>query len=748
MNEETGNFPDKGGFATPLDRRSRALMVAPRSALAAFEPANGSTASGGAGFDVNDIIRTIVKWRWLIAGITLACVLGAIVISLLITPTYQGTVVLEINREPIQVLEGNGDVAPAQGNDLEFLSTQLGLLQSRSLAERVARSLNLGNDENFVPQEGGRRVDREAQAVGVLRGNVSAKPQRNTRLVNVSFNSADPATAARIANAFADNFIEATLARRYDANNSARDFLQKRLATVKAALEKSERQAVQYANANGIVQLGGGSPDRAGGGETSLDAATLVQLNNSLSDARNERIQAEQRLRQAGSRRESELVSNGNVQSLTAQRAQLEAEYLEKSNLYKPDFPIMVQLRTRIDALGRALAAQSSTVTNSVSGTLRSDFAAAVARENALQRDVARLRGSVMNLRERNIKLTILQRDVDTNRAQYDALLNRYKEVAVAGGVGSNLIGIVDRAQTPGGPIAPNLPLNVMLGLGLGLLLGFGAAFAIEFIDDTIKTPDDLTNKLKLTPLGVIPKTGKDVSLLEVLSDPRAPITEAYHSVRTALQFASDHGVPKTLLVTSTRAAEGKSSSAMALAQNFARLGASVLLIDSDLRKPSFRAPSSAAEGLSNLLAGAQNIRECIHKTTFDRLFLLPSGPIPPNPAELLSTDRFRTILAEVSGWFDFVVVDAPPVLGLADAPLLSSVCEGTLMVFEASKVRRGIALNAVNRLRAADAHLLGGVLTKYNAKSSGYGYGYAYMDESYSYGIGEERQRQIELIA
>ena len=205
------------------------------------------------------------------------------------------------------------------------------------------------------------------------------------------------------------------------------------------------------------------------------------------------------------------------------------------------------------------------------------------------------------------------------------------------------------------------------------LLLGFGAAFAIEFIDDTIKNPDDLTNKLKVTPLGVIPKGPKDMTLIEVLSDPRAPVTEAYHSVRTALQFASDHGVPKTLLVTSTRAAEGKSSTSMALAQNFARLGASVLLIDSDLRKPSFRAPSSASEGLSNLLAGAQNIRECIHKTNFDRLFLLPSGPIPPNPAELLSTGRFRDILNEVGGWFDYVVVDAPPVLGLDDVLALDA---------------------------------------------------------------------------
>lgn len=746
MNDGTGTFPDKGGFALPLDRRGRALVVPGRSTLAAFEPADGEKAGGG--FDVNELIRTILKWRWLIAGVTLACVLAAIVISLLIVPTFRGTAVLEINREPTRILEDNVDVAPAQGSDLEFLSTQLGLLKSRSLSERVARTLNLGNDENFASQEGGRRVDREAAAVGVLRSGLEAKPQRNTRLVNVSFDSPDPQTAARIANAFADNFIQDNMERRYAANSDARAFLEKKLATVKAALEKTERDVVNYAQRAGIIQLGGGGGATTGANETSLDANSLVQLNSALSAARGDRIAAEQKFRQAAGQRGSAIQSSGTVQGLVAQKNQLEAEYQEKLNLFRPEFPEMQQRRARIDALSRSIASETGNVSGALSSSLRAEYVAAIAREKALEAQVAGLRSNVMDLRRRSIQYTILQREADTNRALYDSLLSRYKDVGVAGGIGTNLVAIVDRAQVPGAPIAPNLPLNVMFGLALGLVLGFGAAFAIEFIDDTIKNPDDLTNKLKLTPLGVIPKGAKDVPVIESLADPRAPITEAYHSVRTALQFASDHGVPKTLLITSTRAAEGKSSSAMALAQNFARLGASVLLIDSDLRKPSFRAPSSAAEGLSNLLAGATNIRECIHKTTFDRLFLLPSGPIPPNPAELLSTDRFRTILAEVSGWFDYVVVDAPPVLGLADAPLLSSVCEGTLMVFEASKVRRGIALNAVNRLRAADANLLGGVLTKYNSKSSGYGYGYAYVDESYSYGIGEERQRQIELIA
>lgn len=745
MNDGSGKFPDKGSFALPMDRRGRGLTVPPTTALVALGP---DGAPRQAGFNINDVIRTILKWRWLIAGITLACVLAAIVISLLITPTYRGSVTLEINREPTRVLEEQSDVAPAQGSDQDFLSTQIGLLKSRSLSERVARALNLGSNEVLVPQEGGRRADRERQAVGVLRANLKVAPQRGTRLVNVTFDSTDPGTAARIANAFADNFIEANLERRYEANSYARNFLEKRLATVKAALEKSERQAVDYATRQGIIQLGAPAGTNAGSGETSLDAASLVQLNQALSTARGERIAAEQRYRQVAGQKGSAIQGSSTVQGLIGQRAQLEAQYQQQLGIFKPEFPQMQQLRAQIDALSRSISRETGNVSGALSSSLRAEYNAAIARENALQAKVNGLRSSVMDLRKRNVQLTILQREVDVQRGLYDSLLNRYKEIGVAGGVGTNLVSVVDRAETPGGPVAPNLPLNVLIGLALGLILGFGAAFAIEFIDDTIKNPDDLTNKLGLTPLGVIPRGAKDMTLLEVLSDPRAPVTEAYHSVRTALQFASDHGVPRTLLVTSTRAAEGKSSTSMALAQNFARLGASVLLIDSDLRKPSFRAPSSASEGLSNLLAGAENTRECVHKTSFDRLFLLPSGPIPPNPAELLSTDRFRKIIAEVSEWFDYVVIDAPPVLGLADSPLLSSVAEGTLMVFEAGKIRRGMALNAVNRLRGADAHLLGGVLTKYNARTSGYGYGYAYVDESYSYGIGEERQRQIELIA
>ncbi|HEY0111900.1 MAG TPA: polysaccharide biosynthesis tyrosine autokinase [Allosphingosinicella sp.] len=702
-------------------------------------------------FDINEIWRIVAKWWWLITAIAVACLLAAIVISLMITPMYRAQATIEVNPEGVQVVDQKmGEVQPTQGNMREFLNTQVGLLKSRSLAERVARSTNIANDGKIFDQEQPRQA-REVAAAGMVQGSVNIAPQRDSSLIAIAVEGPNPELAAKLANAYADNFIQSNMERRYEATSYARNFLQQRIAAVKTKLEQSERQLVAYAKQMGILTL---SVDSGGTGsvrqEQSIDAATLIQTNNSLAEARSDRIAAEQRYREAaGAQARVATISDPTVQALGQQRAQLESQYQQKLALFKPDFPEMVQLRTQIESLDKEIARQRSNVAGSTSGSLQADYQAALARENALQAKVNEGKAGLMALRERSIQYTILQREVDTNRSLYDALLQRFKEVGVAGGVGANVVSVVDRAQVPGGPFKPNLPLNIMIGLAIGLLLGLGTAFSIEWIDDTIKTPDDVGTKLGLASLGVIPGVGKGVAVREQLEDPRSQVSEAYQSVRTALQFSTDHGVPRSLLVTSTRASEGKSSTALALAQTLAGLGASVLLIDADLRKPTFRGPSSTSHGLSSLLAGSDKIAECVHSTQMERLFLLPSGPIPPNPAELLASGRFKGVLEEALKSFDHVIIDSAPVLGLADAPMLSSFTEGTLMVIEAGAIRRSAALNAINRLRASDARLLGAVLTKFDALKVGYGYGYGYGygEDAYAYREGDQPKKQIELL-
>lgn len=738
MNEQSGGFPAKGAIA-----RARQDAFVPATGLREMV-LSGPGVAAKPTVDISEIWRVITKWWWLIAGIAVASVLVAVGVSLMMEPLYRAEATIEVANDNAQQNVQVGQNQPLQSQDSEFINTQVGLIYSRSLAERVARGLNLANDPAVVDQSVA--GDRSAIATAIVQESINAEVERDTRLIKLEAVHGDQELAAKIANSYAEMLSRSNLERRFEANSYARNFLEQRINTIRSRLEQSERQLVAYAQRQGIVSLnidtGSGGGSRS---EQTVDAQSLTQVNSALQQARTERIAAEQRFLQAqGSGAVTEIIANPIVQQLTQQRAQLQAEYQEKLGTFRPDYPTMVQMRTRIEAIDQAIAEQGRTVSSS----LRNEVEAARAREAQLQGRVDNLQSELLDLRERSIQYTILQREVDTNRALYDALLQRYKEVGVAG-VGVNLISIIDRAQVPGTPFSPNLPFNLIVGLLAGLVVGFGSAFALEWLDDTIKTPNDVLEKLNIPHLGLIPSSAKGTSIQEELQDRRSHLAEAYQSVRTALQFSTESGIPRTICVTSTRAAEGKSTTALSLAYSMASLGSSVLLIDADLRKPTFRGSSSQAEGLSSLLAGSEELETCIHPTDQENLCLLPAGRIPPNPAELLASGRFALLLQRAMHRFDHVVIDSPPVLGLADAPLIASVCEAAVVVIEAGAIRRPAALNTVNRLRAVDANILGGILTKFNATKSGYGYGYGYGygDDAYAYREGDEPKRQIELL-
>jgi len=691
--------------------------------------------------------RIIYEWRWLILGAVAVALAGAVVTTFMTTPLYRAGAVLEINPPTVQILDERKSGTQSPSNDREFLATQYGLLASKNLAQRVAQELNLASDENFSGS-GPDRAQRLKSATGRLMGGFEVDPVQGSRLVRIAYTSEDPALAARITNSFADNFINSGLERRYEASSYARQFLERQLQKVKGELENTERQLVAYAQRQQLISTGGGigADGKATGSSdiSSLEGASLIALNAALAEAQSRRISAEQRFRQAGSLNAGKVAEA--TSSLRGERARLQAEYQEKLSTFRPDYPDMVRLRSKIDSLATAASQESGALSGGQATTLAAEYRAAMAEERNLQARVAQLKGTVLSERGNRIQYNILQREVDTNRSLYDALLQRYKEIGVAGGIGTNTVSIVDRAEPPGGPYKPNMMLNLLIGLVLGLIAGVASALALEFLNDTVKTPDDVRTKLHLPSLGAIPKKKGAGAMSEELKDQSSPVSEAYFSLRTSLQFTTDQGAPKTLLVTSTRAAEGKSSTTLALAQSFARLGHSVLLIDSDLRKPAFVTGLEPNEGLSKLLTNSEAIDGHILKTQFENLSLLPCGPLPPNPAELLASPRLKAILAEAQSQYDMVIVDGPPVLGLADAPLLATVCRGTLMVIESGKTRTRAALDAVNRLKAGGGNIVGAVLTKFRAQAHGYGYGYGY--EPYKYGGVGSREREIKLIA
>ena len=406
----------------------------------------------------------------------------------------------------------------------------------------------------------------------------------------------------------------------------------------------------------------------------------------------------------------------------------------------KPDHPDMQSLRSRIQELDRQIASAGAQAGGGRASTLLAEYRGALSAESALRGRVASLKGSVLDLRGRSVRYNILQREVDTNRGLYDALLQRYKEIGVAGGVGASPVSIVDRAEVPGGPYKPNLLYNLIAGLGLGLLAGIAAALAIEFLHDTIKTREDVRTKLNLACLGIVPRRRGKGTVVEDLKDASSAVSEAYSAVLASLRFSTEHGAPKIMLVTSTDASEGKSSSAFALSQNYSRRGESVLLIDADLRRPVFRGASNR-QGVTKLLTNDEPVRGHILETQFENLWLLPCGPTPPNPADLLSTPRFKEIVREAGDQFDRIIIDGPPVLGIADASLLAAVAGNVLMVVESGRTRTRAAREAVERIQASGARILGVTLTKSTEEASQYGY------RLYQYGTKHVDDKRNEIV-
>ncbi len=720
-------LPRGDGFAVASPRARRGLTPYP----------DDVAVTEGSNLDLGFLFRVLREWRLLILGAVALGLAAAVIVTLLTKPLYRTWVTLEVNPPTVEILDEKTRERATTPDLWDYIATQIGLLKSRSLAERVAQDLNLASNEQFVGT-GRDAATRLAMATNQVQGGLDVIPPKEGQLVRFSFTSDSPQMAAVVANGIAENFIGAALQRRFEASTYARNFLQQQIAKTRRELERTERALVAYAQAQGIINTGGEETgDSEGAG--SLQGDSLVALNRALAEATARRVQAEGAYRQAQLAGGSAEVAE-NTSGLRQARAAVEAEYQEKRTFMKPDHPEMLSLRSRIDELSRQIAAERSQVASGRATSLLADYRAAVAAERSLEARVGQLKGSVLDLRGRTIQYNILQRELDTNRGLYDALLQRYKEVGVAGGIGTTPVSIVDRAQVPGAPYKPNLMLNLLIGLVAGLVAGIAAAVGLEILNDTIKTREDVRNKLGLACLGAIPKRRGKGTLVEDLNNPSSPVAEAYAAVLAALRFSTAHGAPKTLLVTSTRASEGKSSSALALAQNHARRGANVLLIDADLRRPAFKV-GSKARGLTKLLTNEESIDGHVLPTDLENLSLLPCGPVPPNPADLLSTPRFRAIVKEASARYDTVIIDGPPILGLADASLLASASGYVMIVVEAGNTRTRAVREAIERVEEAGAHIVGVTLTMSNQEASHYGY------RMYQYGSLDHRRSEVIMI-
>ncbi|MDE8653192.1 GumC family protein [Novosphingobium album (ex Liu et al. 2023)] len=699
----------------------------------------GSERWSDAGNSLRKSVQTLIRNRWVILGCVVLALMLGLAVTLLTKPTYAARATFEVQAD--KKIVGNIDDAEgaAGANDRASLQTQLTLLQSRGLAHSIVDSLNLASDADFGGDDASDAPDPAVQraalarqtnrAIAKVNANLEAATLNDSMVVEITYRDENPHMAARIANAAMDEFFKSNVERGYAASSYARNFLSGRLAELRKKLEDSERELIVYAGDNGI--LAAQSQTSGAMGSQSLESSALAALIQRVAQARTDRITAEQSWRLGASGHGSDLPAlqdDNEATALKSQLASLESDYQQKRATFLPDYPPMQELKSRIDRTRAQLARINQ---QNVQG-LRASFELAQREEQALQAQLESLRGSVFDTQNRGIRFATLQREVDTNRALYDALLQRYKEIGAATG-SENDLAPVDKATVPTSPESPKLWLNLLIAFIIGLVAGIAAAFIRDALEDRISTPEDVESKLHLPLLGTTPEVSGDV--VELLNDRASPLGEAYFSIQTALRLSSAGALPKTVLVASCETGEGKTTTALGLAGSHAARGLKVLLIDADLRRPSLHRQLDVRPsfGLSDVTTGAVEPLDAVVHLDDRNFDFLAAGAIAPNPAQLLSVG-FAGPLAVLSEHYDSIIIDSAPVLGLADAPLIADLVDGCIFVMEAGRSRPSTIRAALKRLANAKGLFYGIVLTKFNRRLAGYGYDY----ETYRYTYGK----------
>jgi succinoglycan biosynthesis transport protein ExoP len=691
-------------------------------------------------FDLRAIWPTIFRNRWWLFAI-MAAATGLGIASIMLTqPTYRATSSILIDQKTVKIL-GTEDADPlVSGNDREaFLQTQVDILKSRGQALKVVDKLKLGSDEAFMtslnlrPEQLARisAEDRRTKAMEALTEDLRVTLQRNSRVVKLSFDNHDPIQAARIANTYGDVFIAGNLQRKFDTTAYSRKFLSEQLAQTRSKLENSERALASYARTSGLVDVAVAQNDGKGGSTSqSLTATDLGAINQSRTAAKTQRIAAEQQWRQAQATpllNIPEVLADPGVAQLSQALALAQVDFSDLREKLKAGHPTVQQAIAKIDQLRTQIEKRAASIKDSI----RQRYQIALRQEQAFSTNVSVLKDATMDERDRSIQYNFFKRDVDTNRELYDALLQRFKEVSAEAGVTTNNISIVDSADPPRVPIAPVPLKNMLYALLVGLAAAAAWIYMRERLIQTVLTPDDVKSKVGMSLLGVMPLLADGIDPKVALLEPKSSISEAVHALRASMELSSRDGLPKSLALTSARASEGKSTLAYALGHEFSTMGRRIVIVDGDMRAPSQHRNFGRKNdiGLSQLLARQVEVADCLTKTDFEGLDLITSGPVPPDPTLLLGGNRMAEVIQHLQGQYELVIIDCPPVLGLADAIQIGSNVEAVIVVIEANDTSLHGLRTGLRRLKEAYVPVIGAVLSKFDAAGFGYGaeYGYYY---------------------
>ena len=736
----------------------------------------------------------MVRRHWKLVATSLLIALVAAGIHYAITPKeYLASSTIQIERRNLSPVGSSASPWFENFWNLEFYPTQYELLQSRGLAERVVKNLDLMNDPSFNPAAAARKeaagattAEEDEATLGrlalQLKGGLAVEPVRNTQLVRLSFRSSSPEFAARAANAFAESFIDMGVEDRYASAGKASTFLSSQIETLKQEIDDREAQLQAFSRSSDIVTLDPAS---------NVTLQRLETLNGALMDAKKARIEKEARYHEmmaSPPETVADSLAPGVVGGLRTQQLQIEQEYETKLKTFKPEWPEMVSLKAQIDKGRQHVDGVIREMVQKARGSASAEYQSAMRQEQSLTAELETIKRQAIDQNSSAVQFTNLKVEVETRRELLDELLKQQSETEVAvrlQDTRESNVRIIDQALMPDGPFSPSLRKDLTYGMLLGLLFGIGAALVIEFLDRTVKGPEEVERRFGLptlaaiqdiadvgktygysaygygygdTPSGEQPrvrpgrktapagwlekKKGTPAAMPQIElvphERPRTLISEAYRSLRTALLLSSAREL-KVIAVTSAVAGEGKTATASNLAVVLAQLGRPVVILDCDLRKPRLHQVFHVSNrvGLVNQLTNTADLDAVILPTEVPNLWVLPSGPTPPNPSELLSSERMRELLRTLRGRFEYVIIDTPPALAVTDATLVGVLVDGVVLTLRSNKVTREEVRLVRDRLRQADVKVLGAVLNRYRSLNAGGSRSDRYY-EAYGYGAEE----------
>ncbi len=747
-----------------------------------------------AGPDLRALLGVLLRRRWFLVGALGAALLLGALVTIRAPRIFSARALMLIERETPEVLSGVREVydlgTGSYWNAQEYYQTQYEIIKSRPVAERAAAILGINGPSllaelqaagpgstqsalaadplSGLPDELRRKLERLGfgrartretldEALGkfdgasFVRGKVLVNPIKDSRLVEIAVEDRDPAFAADVANAVAQAYEEANLDQKIAFTGTAVDWLTTQVADLKQKLEDSEIRLHEFKKANNIVSVS--LEDKR-----TMTAETLSQLNQSLSTTKARRLDLEsQRSRIARARQEGleavtlqEIVNSHVVQQLKLKLSELKQEDAEISKRYMPEHPKAVAVRERLNMVRGDLEAEIDRILKSLEG----EYKQAVDTEARLGNAIEEVKQEALELNKKEIDYNRLRRERDNNQALYDMVLKREKEASLTRMLKVNNVRRHEAAREPERPVRPRVALNMLVALILGLLGGVGLAFLVDYLDNTVKTQQQVEHLLGLPFLGVVPSIHGEnrkqtMEVVErdhyMIQNPRSSVAECCRTIRTNLLFMSPEKELKLLLITSGGPREGKSTVVVALATTMAQAGSRVVVVDSDMRRPrlhkSFNLPNE--KGLSTAILGDSRLDQAILHTAVPGVDLLPCGPIPPNPAELLHTDSFRGVLRDLSASYDRVIFDSPPVGAVTDATVLGSMVDGVIMVVKAGATPWPAAQQVKRRLTDVNARLLGVVLNDVDLDARRAGAYYQQYYYYYRYGEDDAGKRR-----